>query len=143
MAPARTYGTRLALAAALAAGALVLSLARTAAPRVPPAVPAGDAAGREAGAAVDSLLGRFGVGRETIRTRGAKAGGEPTGRIEERIPVPPGFRSLEFNHALARRLAPLGMSVVATERSKDDAVTMHIVRGGVTIRSLAFTQDER
>jgi len=135
------YGARLGLAAALGCGALVLSIALTSARRAPR--PAGSDAGGACAAIVDSLLGRYGVDRDGIRTWAAKAGGEPTGRIEEHIPVPASFRSLEFNHALARRLAPLGMSVVATERSRDNAVTMHIVRGGVTIRSLAFAPDER
>ncbi len=92
-------------------------------------------------AAIDSISPRFGVDARLIRRWKATAAGEPTGRIEEKIPAPPGFRSLELNHALARAIAPLGARVVATERSKENSVTMHVVRGGVTIRSLLFVPD--
>jgi hypothetical protein len=92
-------------------------------------------------AAIDSISPAFGIDAHLIRRWKATAAGEPTGRIEEKIPAPPGFRSLEFNHALARAVAPFGARVVATERSKENIVTMHVVRGGVTIRSLLFVPD--
>jgi len=140
---ARAYGARVTAAALLGACALLLwgagALVRHA-PR--PGAPAWVDAERAA-AAVDSLLRACGVPASDVRAWGAKAGGAPTGRIEERIAVPGGFRSLEFNHALSRRLAPLGMSVIAVERARENGVTMHIVRAGVTIRSLAFVADER
>ena len=139
---ARSYGRRVTATALLAACALLLRVAAPS-PARHQGRPAAGAGGTGAAAVVDSLLHRFGVATDDVRTWGAKAAGEPTGRIEERIPVPPSFRSLEFNHALARRLAPLGMSVVATERSRENAVTMHIVREGVTMRSLQFTPEER
>jgi len=138
------YGKRLALAAALALCALILTIVQSGTHRGPrPGARAGaqDALERAA-AALDSLLRQSGAGEGTARTWIAKAGGAPTGRTEQRITVPRSFRSLEFNHALARRLAPLGMSVVATERSRENTVTMHIVRGGVTIRSVSFVADE-
>ncbi len=91
--------------------------------------------------AIDSLCPLYGIDRGLIRTWKATAAGEPTGRIEEKIPVGPGFRSLEFNHALSSGIAPFGAGVVATERSKENSVTMHIVCGGVTVRSLSFAPD--
>jgi hypothetical protein len=92
-------------------------------------------------AAIDSLCPLYAIDARLIRSWKATAAGEPTGRIEEKIPVGPGFRSLEFNHALAARIAPFGAGVVATERSKENSVTMHVVRGGMTIRSLWFVPD--
>ncbi|HEX7574074.1 MAG TPA: hypothetical protein VF514_13360 [Bacteroidota bacterium] len=92
-------------------------------------------------AAIDSLCPLYAIDVRLIRSWKATAAGEPTGRIEEKIPVDPGFRSLEFNHALALRIAPFGAGVVATERSKENSVTMHVVRGGATIRSLWFVPD--
>jgi hypothetical protein len=92
-------------------------------------------------AAIDSLLPVYGIDVRLIRSWKATAAGEPTGRTEEKIPVGPGFRSLEFNHALASRIAPFGAGIVATERSKENSVTMHVVRGGATIRSLWFVPD--
>jgi hypothetical protein len=91
--------------------------------------------------AIDSLCSLYGIDRGLIRTWKATAAGEPTGRIEEKIPVGAGFRSLEFNHALSSGIAPFGAGVVATERSKENSVTMHIVCGGVTVRSLSFVPD--
>ena len=92
-------------------------------------------------AAIDSLCPLFGIDKSLARTWKATAAGIPTGRIEEKIPVPPSFRSLEFNHALALRIAPFGAGIVATERSKENSVTMHVVCGGTTIRSLWFVPD--
>jgi hypothetical protein len=108
----------------------------------PSETPAGRKAA-EAGiaAAIDSLCHLYAIDARLVRTWKASAAGEPTGRIEEKIPVDPGFRTLEFNHALAVRIAPFGAGVVATERSKENSVTMHVVRGGATIRSLWFVPD--
>jgi hypothetical protein len=55
--------------------------------------------------------------------------------------VPPEFDSIEFNHTLARRMAPAGAKVVATERSKEATVTMHVVVHGATIYSLSMVTD--
>ena len=92
-------------------------------------------------AAIDSLFRLYAIDARLVRSWKASVAGEPTGRIEEKIPVDPAFRSLEFNHALAARIAPFGAGVVATERSKENSVTMHVVRGGATIRSLWFVPD--
>jgi len=93
--------------------------------------------------AIDSLCPLYGIDARLIRSWKATAAGEPTGRTEARITVPSGFRSLEFNHALALSIAPFGAWVVATERSKENSVTMHVVRGGVTVRSLSFVPEPR
>jgi hypothetical protein len=136
-------GTRLAIASGLALCALLLTAAELAgggSPRTE--TPAGRrAADAAVTAAIDSLCPLFGVDASLARTWKASAAGVQTGRIEERIPVPPGFRSLEFNHALAVRIAPLGAGIVATERSKENSVTMHVVRGGTTIRSISFVPE--
>jgi len=141
MAVTFTTGKRAVLAALLGACALLLSLAPLAGRRTPARGAGEGEASAAASAAVDSLLPRFGAGGSTVRSWKAMAAGAPTGRIEERITVPASFRSLEFNHALARRLAPLGMSLVATEHARENSVTMHIVRRGFTIRTLAFVAD--
>jgi hypothetical protein len=134
---------RLAIACVLALCAILLTGAGLiTAGRVFPETPAGRRSA-EAGiaAAIDSLCHLYAIDARLVRTWKASAAGEPTGRIEEKIPVDPGFRTLEFNHALAVRIAPFGAGVVATERSKENSVTMHVVRGGATIRSLWFVPD--
>ncbi len=134
---------RLVIASGLALCAIVLTAAGLVTRGNVPAGTPGGRRGAEAGiaAAIDSLCPLYSIDARLIRSWKATAAGEPTGRIEEKIPVDPGFRSLEFNHALAARIAPFGAFVVATERSKENSVTMHIVCGGTTIRSLWFVPD--
>ena len=136
--------SRLVIASGLALCAILLTVAGpiTAGMGLRPETPAARKAA-EAGiaAAIDSLCHLYAIDARLVRSWNATAAGEPTGRIEEKIPVDPGFRSLEFNHALAARIAPFGAGVVATERSKENSVTMHVVRGGATIRSLWFVPD--
>jgi hypothetical protein len=62
-------------------------------------------------------------------------------RTEQRVTVPREFDTIEFNHVLGTRLAPLGANVVATERTKEATVTMHVVAGGATIYSLSLVTD--
>lgn len=134
---------RLVTASVLALCAILLSAAGLITRGRGPSETPGARRSAEAGiaAAIDSLCPLYAIDAHLIRSWKATAAGEPTGRIEERIPVGPGFRSLEFNHALAARIAPFGAGVVATERSKENSVTMHVVRGGATIRSLWFVPD--
>ena len=133
-------GRRLALAGGLALCALLLTAAEVI---TRGGVPAGGEAPRRTAeariaATIDSLLPQFGIAPGSARTWKATAAGGPTGRTEQKVSVPPAFRSLEFNHALASAIARVGAGVVAVERSKDNSVTMHIVRGGMTIRSIRF-----
>jgi hypothetical protein len=127
----------LALCAVLltAAGVITRGRARSETPALRRAAEAGIAA------AIDSLCPLYGIDARLIRSWKARAAGEPTGRIEEKIPAPAGFRSLEFNHELALSIAKFGAGVVATERWKENSVTMHVVRSGATIRSLVFVPD--
>ena len=135
---------RLVIAAGLALCAILLTAAgpimggRGPRPETPGARKAAEAG---IARAIDSLCRVYAIDARLARSWSATAAGEPTGRIEEKIPVDHGFRSLEFNHALAAGIAPFGAGVVATERSKENSVTMHVVRGGATIRSLWFVPD--
>jgi hypothetical protein len=134
---------RLVSASVLAILALLLTAAGVIGGGAPRPVNAAARHAAESGiaAVLDSLFPSFGIDPRTVRSWKATAAGGPTGRIESRIQVAPGFRSLEFNHALAGRIAPFGAGVVATERSKENTVTMHIVREGTTIRSLSFVPE--
>jgi len=71
-----------------------------------------------------------------VRVPGATAS-----RTEQRVSVPPDFDSIEFNHALAQRLAPFGASVVGTERTKEATVSMHVVTSGTTVYSVLLVTD--
>jgi len=100
------------------------------------AVPTQDAAGIQE--VVDTLFGRYGVDRTAVKTWRVTMPDKTPLRMEQRIPVPSNFPSLVFNHDLNRRLAPFGAHVIATERTKENTITMHIVTSGTTIRSMAF-----
>jgi len=89
-------------------------------------------------AAVDRLLREAGVPPAQVKTWKVKVQGSPFTRVEQRVQAPADFVSLLTNHTLDSRLAPLGAHVVATERTIDATVTMHIVTGGRTVHSIAF-----
>ncbi len=91
--------------------------------------------------AIDTLLGSHGIDPREARVWTAPGPGKTSGRVEERVIVPPSFVSLDFNHRLNLALAPLGAHVVATERTRENTVTMHIVSNGKTIRSLILVRE--
>jgi len=90
-------------------------------------------------AIVDSMLNRYGIPRSSVRTWNVLSIDKRPIRMAQQIEVPRAFPSLVFNAQLQRILEPTEAHVFATERSKDNTVTMHIVWHGQTIRSLAFT----
>ena len=93
-------------------------------------------------AVVDTLLQEHGVDRSLIRTRRILSAEKKPIRIEQRIPVPREFPTLVVNYQLQELLEPAGARVFGTERTKDGIVTLHIMAGGVTVRSLAFALGE-
>lgn len=137
------YRVRVIIIASLAACAVCLwGIERFAGPRQSTMSPAQER-GTEAklAAAVDTLLTRYGIDRSVVKTWRPMAAGRPTGRVESRAPVGAGFLSLQFNHDLNIMLEELGARVIATERTKENSVTLHIVRGGTTVRSITLVTD--
>ncbi len=94
-------------------------------------------------AVVDSLLSRYGINRSSVRTWNVLSADRKPIRIAQQIEVPRSFPSLVFNAQLQRLLEPMEAHVFATERSRDNIVTMHIVCHGQTIRSLAFSLTQK
>ena len=92
----------------------------------------------QAEAIVQRLLTQHGVDLKKLKTRKVASGDKSFVRIEQRVAVPPEFNTLNFNHELSERLADIGASVVATEKSEDKTVTMHIKNNGVIVQSLVF-----
>ena len=92
---------------------------------------------------VDTLLVRHHIDKSAMRSWHVLVGGRRSFREEDRILVGPEFAGLWFNHQLNCGLASLGAHVVATERTKEHEVTMHIVSGGVTVRSMSFLVDSQ
>lgn len=88
---------------------------------------------------VDTMFARYNIDRSKVRSWRVSTVGKRMARQEERVPVSREFLSLAFNYELKRMLENVGASVVATERSTDNSVTMHIVCNRLTVRSLVFT----
>jgi hypothetical protein len=87
---------------------------------------------------VDALLGQYKIEPKAINSWRVLTPDKKFLRLEQRIVVPHEFASVEFNHKLSQRLLPLGARVAATERSKENVVTMHVVNDGVIIRTIVF-----
>jgi hypothetical protein len=86
---------------------------------------------------LDSAFARYGIPSGDRRKWKPPSGGSPIRRIAERVLVGPDFPSVTFNQDLSQRLLPYGAHVVATERARESTVTYHIVRRGVTLRSIS------
>ena len=129
------------LLAVIAAALLFLGASRPGdRPRAERALPS--AGSGQIDSVVDALLTRYGIAPPGAAARRVRRLNSDFERIEEHIPVSSGFVGLEFNRDLNKRLAPLGASVFGTERTNETSVTMHIVRGGMTIRSIVFTVEK-
>lgn len=136
----RPLRVRLIVASALALVSILLTGAEYVAPRARASGTARDkgAADLAVAAAVETLFARYAMDRGSVKSWQPRAAGRPMGRIEQRVVVGPDFLSLKFNHELNGMLAASGAHVVATEKSRDNIVTMHIVRDGSTMRSITF-----
>lgn len=96
------------------------------------------AGGKQINAAIDGLLGRYGFEPRTTTIWKVMTPDKKFLRLEQRIVVPHDFASVEFNHRLSQEILPFGARVAATERSKENVVSMHIVNDGVIIRTISF-----
>jgi hypothetical protein len=87
---------------------------------------------------IDTLLERHQVDIKWVKSWSVFAPGKKFIRVERRVYVPPRFISLDFNHDLGRDLARFDLRVVATERTKESTVSMHIINNGMVIESITF-----
>jgi hypothetical protein len=93
---------------------------------------------KQINAAIDALLGRYLIEPRAMTTWRVTTPDKKFLRLEQRIVVPYGFATVEFNHQLSQEVLPFGARVAATERSRENVVTMHVVKNGVIIRTIAF-----
>ncbi len=93
----------------------------------------------EVQAIVDSMLKQYGIPRSSVRTWNVLSLDKKPIRVAQQVEVSRAFPSLVFNAQLQRLLEPIQAHVFATERSRDNIVTMHIVWHGRTIRSLTLS----
>ena len=136
---------RVLLAGLLAASAALLLLLNIASDRIDerrrdPSNPSGGVAA-SIDAVVDSLLSEFHVHPRTVQSRPIHSAGKGPIRVERHVTVPPEFISLEFNRTLGRILEQYGAHVIATERSREGKVMLHIMFRGEIIRTLVLTTE--
>lgn len=89
-------------------------------------------------AVVDTLLGHYEVDPRWVKSWSVFTPNKKFVREERRVYVPPGFISLNFNHDLSRALAKYDVQLVATERTRESTVSMHILNDGMIIESISF-----
>lgn len=90
------------------------------------------------GRAVDSLLTSYGIPPARVTTWRAGVTGRTFTRVVQRVYVSRDFVGFSFNHDLASAIAGFDANVVGTERTRENILTLHVVRRGVTIRSISF-----
>ncbi|MBX2990306.1 MAG: hypothetical protein KF749_03950 [Bacteroidetes bacterium] len=89
--------------------------------------------------AVRQSLAGHNIDLKSVRIRRVGSNNGTFSRTEMRVAVPSTFSTLNFNYDLSRAVVPFGATVVATERSEDKSVTMHIKKDGVIHQSIVFT----
>lgn len=88
--------------------------------------------------AIDIVLRRHGIPPNKVKSWQMYTVDKRFTRTERRVTVPPEFISLDFNLDLSRELDRYNARVVATERTKESFVIIHIVVDGKTIESINF-----
>lgn len=89
-----------------------------------------------------TVLAKHGLDRNVSRPRRVTPRDDGFVRTVRRVTMPNGFSTLELNHDLRRELDASGATVVATEKSEDKSVTMHIKSRGVIVQSVVFVVRE-
>jgi len=87
---------------------------------------------------VDTLLDRHRINPRWVTSWNVSTRDRRFIRQERRVYVPPGFVSLDFNHDLSQLLAQHDTRVVASERTKEESVSMHVIHDGMIIESITF-----
>jgi len=133
---------RIMVAGLLAACALMLVMANIVAEnkarRAVTAVPMSQASLREIDKVIETLLNRFQIDRSKITSRNVQTPDTKLFRVERRVLVSPDFASLRLVQQLNQLVAPFGARAVATERTAENRVTVHVIRDRVIIQSIAF-----
>jgi hypothetical protein len=138
----RVIGIRTWIAALLGVGAAALFVLDSVlpAPQIDPSVRVVPVRPdlRQVNDLVDALFADYGIKRPWIRTWQVHTPDRKFVRIQRRVYVPPEFVSPSFNLELNRRLAEYGARAIATERTKENTVTMHIMKDRTVVESISF-----
>jgi hypothetical protein len=140
---------RIVLAVLLASCALVLVLLNIATEKIGQRAGRGrSTAGRTASSedaalvginsVVDTLLAHYQIDRHSVKSWYVQTPDKRFVRLERRVIVSPDFVSMKFNLDLNRMVSALGARAMATERTKESTVTMHIVKDKMIVQSITF-----
>lgn len=133
---------RLVVVGMLAVGSLVLFMANRVTEKIEKRSALKEAQARpllqRVNAAVDTLLDRYRIESKWVKSWSVFTPGRKFIREERRVYVPPRFISVDFNHDLGAALAGDDVRIVATERTKESTVSMHVINDGMIIESISF-----
>ena len=133
---------RLVAVAMLLVGALVLFMANRVTEKIAARAEQKEAHARpllaEVNTIVDTLLNRYRIEDKWIKSWSVFTPDKKFVRQERRVYVPPRFIALDFNHDLSSSLVHLGVRVIATERTRESSVSMHIINKGMIVESIGF-----
>jgi hypothetical protein len=133
--------SRLLLAGGLAAAAVVLGLALLLRPQPSHSPPPAPAEAEAIDRAVREELAAHRIPAGTVRTRRVKTPAAGFERVERRVTVPGDFVTVEFNRELNERVGPHGGRSFATERTKENTVSVHVLTGGTVVQTVLFQLD--
>ena len=88
--------------------------------------------------AIQKLLTRYQIDGKSIKSRKVASNNGAFVRIERQIFITPEFNAFNFNHDLNQAVSEFGATAIATEKSEDKSVTMHIKKDGVIVQSIVF-----
>lgn len=89
-------------------------------------------------AALSGVLVKHNLDRYGTRPRPVSARTDGFVRTVRRVTIPKGLNILELHHDLRRDLEGSGVKVIATERSENASVTIHIKSEGIIVQSVVF-----
>jgi hypothetical protein len=138
----RSLKSRLLIVGALAAATVVLLLSMRVRDKVEDRTLLDEANARPLlqaiDARVDSLLDRYTIQQAWRKSWIVTTPGKKFIRKERRITVPSRFVSLDFNHDLSRELSGVSARLIASERTKESTVSMHIMVDDMIVETLVF-----
>lgn len=92
---------------------------------------------------IDSLFVKYGVNPNSVSTWQIHVPGRKFVRTEQKVLVAPDFISMSFNQELNSLVSDAGARAIATERTKESTVTVHIVKDRHVIHSISFVMSAR
>lgn len=92
---------------------------------------------------IDSLFVKYDINPNSVSTWQMHVPGRKFVRTEQKVIVNPDFVSMSFNQELNRLVSDVGARAIATERTKESTVTVHVVKGHHVIHSISFVMSAR